>query len=99
MQVVPNSEVTIGDTIEFVYNGKKYTSIVTNSAVDNSFLVWIEENGQFVDISMENISERKRLKEGPWHKIICKLENTTTPEIISFKTNTVDKPIVVRGLS
>lgn len=95
MQVVPNSEVTIGDTIEFVYNGKKYTSIVTNSAVDNSFLVWIEENGQFVDISMENISERKRLKEGPWHKIICKLENNTTPEIIY----TVDKPIVVRGLS
>lgn len=95
MQVVPNSEMTIGDTIEFVYNGKKYTSIVTNSAVDNNLLVWIEENGQFVDISIENISERKRLKKGPWHDRICKLENTTTSEIISFKTNTIG----VKGLS
>lgn len=95
MQIVPNSEVTIGDTIEFVYNGKKYTSIVTNSAVDNNLIVWIEENGNFTDISMDNISEMKRLKKGPWHRFICTLDKVPEPILCETKTNCIG----VRGLS
>ena len=91
MQVVPNSEMTIGDTVEFEFNGNKYQSKITNSNVDNNLIVWVDE----FSIALDNIKNPKRIKCGPWHDMICKLENTTTPEIISFKTNTIG----VKGLS
>lgn len=71
MQIVPNSEVTIGDTIEFKFNDDTYESIITNSPDDNSFRVCLRCPAEITFISLESVQEYKRIKEGPWHKLIC----------------------------
>jgi len=86
MQVVPNLEMTIGDTVEFELNGNIYQSKITNSCVDNNLIVWVDE----FSIALDNVKNPKCIKCGPWHDIICKFYNSSNPE-----TNTIG----VKGLS
>lgn len=70
MQIVPNSEVTVGDTIEFKYNDSTYESIITNSPNDNNLKVCIREESE-IYIDLSSVQSFKRIKLGPWHKYIC----------------------------
>lgn len=80
MQVVPDSEITVGDKIEFAFNGRKYQSIITNSSVDNNLIVWIKGEDELIDIALNNVSDIKRLEKGPWHNIVCKLDDPIITE-------------------
>lgn len=91
MQVVPNSEMTVGDTVEFELNGNTFQSKITNSSVDNNLIVWVDE----FSIALDNVKNVKRIKCGPWHDLICTLEKVNEPKIIAFETNDIG----VKGLS
>ena len=80
IQVVPNSEVTVGDTIEFKFNNETYKSIITNSPNDNRLRVCMRGYSEITFINLDSVQSYKRIEEGPWHKLIC-------------GDNPIDKPI------
>lgn len=93
MQVVPNSEMTIGDTVEFEFNGNKYQSKITNSNVDNNLIVWVDE----FSIALDNVDNPRRIKSGPWHKFIC--DDTIPPKCESVLTTNATSIVSIKGLS
>lgn len=93
MQVVPNSEMTVGDTVEFELNGNTFQSKITNSSVDNNLIVWVDE----FSIALDNVKNVKRIKCGPWHKFIC--DDTIPPKCEEVVLTTNAKGFVsVKGM-